>query len=288
MLTYREDYWDDADSKAEFNRLLKDIFNLDLTLWNKKGFWDRRFRPFSYFDRDKLISSVCLYSLDMMVAGKPCQVAQISSVATLPEYRRRGLNRELTEKALAWARDTHEFFFLFADEEAVPYYRKCGFRAVDEHKARIKVSGQSSSPGATKLDIEDPDHWKQIGDLAAKRVPVSETLGVTNQRLFMFWCLYWMKDCIHYVAELDLLILYERKGETVIVSDIVGEQIPPFSEIYPYICAATDRAVEFLFMPDRLGLGQLDWVKVTENGTHLLGAFPLESTEFIFPLTAHA
>jgi len=287
-LAYREDYWDDSTQKAEFNRFLKKIFNLDLSLWDEKGYWDRKFRPFSYFDGDKMVSNVCVYSMNMTVESRPCRVAQISSVATDPNYQRRGLSRDLMLKAMDWAREAHDFFFLFADEEAIPFYRKCGFRPVDEYKARLAVSGRRAVPGAEKLDLKNGRHLGLISDIAANRLPVSELLGVTNRRLFMFWCFYFLKDNIYYVSDLDLLVLYERREEVVTVSDIVGKNIPAFTDIYPYIASENDRAVEFLFMPDRLKLHHPDWVKVTENGTHLSGDFPLETGKFIFPLTAHA
>ena len=287
-LLYLEDYWDNDALKAEFNRFLNEIFRLDLSKWDRMGYWDRRFRPFSYFDGDRMVANVCVYSLDMTVAGKACRAAQVSSVATAPDYQRRGLSLDLMNRAIAWARDAHDFHFLFADQEAIPFYRKCGFRTVDEHKTRLTVSGRRAEPGLQKLDLENQRHRELIVNAARERTPVSDRLGVVNWRLFMFWCSYYLKDQIHYMADLDVLVLFERKGEVVTVSDIVGKNIPDFATIYRCISAETDKAVEFLFIPDRLGLNKVERVPVPENGCHLLGDFPLEGEPFIFPLTCHA
>ncbi len=288
-LTFRDNYWDDAQLKQEFIGFLVRIFNFDLTLWDKTGFWDKRFRPFSYFHDKKMVSSLCLYSLDMMVDGKKCLVGQVSSVATLEEYRRRGLNRQLTEKAIEWASGSHDFFFLFADEEAHPFYEKCGFRRVLEHKRCIPVEGKAARPGAQKLDIEHKDHLDLICRCASERTPVSNLLGVKSKELFMFWCLYYLKDNIYYVADLDLLVLCGRKEGVVTIFDIVGRRVPAFSEIYPYISSDEDRLVEFMFMTDKLALGEGGTYEPVEaNGTHLMGAFPLDEANFIFPYTAHA
>lgn len=287
-LTYREDYWGDTASKAEFIRFLKDIFNLDLTFWNRAGFWDEQYRPFSFFDGPTLAANVCVYSMKMSIAGQDCRVAQISAVGTKPEYRRRGLSRDLTEKAIAWARDQHDFFFLFADKEAFPFYAKCGFRLCDEYKARITVKGRSPVSTPEKLEVHCQDHLELINRMAADRISVSKELGVRNRRLFMFWCLYFLKDQVYYLADLDLLVIFERKDDVLVISDMVGREMPPFPEIYPHIAAETDRTVEFLFMPDRLGLEAVEWLKVTENGLHLLGDFPLQGRPYLFPLTSHA
>jgi len=288
QLSYKENYWDDAALKAEFIEFLKRIFDFDLTRWNEMGYWDRNFMPFSYFDGSRMVSNVCIYSLDMMVADKRSRVAQVSSVATLPDYRRRGLGAKLMEKAMEWARSEHDFFFLFADEEAFPLYRKSGFRMVDEFKTQIAVEGSSAAGGAIKLDIEKSDDLKMIERFAAERSPVSNQLGVLNNKLLMFWITYYLSDSVYHIPDLDILVMYRRENETVTISDIVGEKIPSFSDIYPYISDESDRSVEFLFMTDRLQLDDISYIRVEGNGTHLQGNFPLEGTPFIFPQTSQA
>jgi predicted acetyltransferase len=252
------------------------------------GFWDRKYRPFSFFSGNKLVSNVCVYSMDMTIQGEQCLVAQISAVGTLPQYRRKGLSFKLNEKAMDWARNNHDFFFLFADEDAFLYYKKCGFRRVEEYKASVAVSGKVAQPGAVKLNIQNKDHLEQIYRFASDRAPVSDILGVSNRKLLMFWCLYTLKDNIYYIPELDVLILYKRDNGRLTIFDIVGTKIPAFSQIYSYICSESDETIEFLFMVDKLNLGSCRRIRIEENGTHILRNFPLESTQFIFPFTAHA
>lgn len=287
-LTFREDYWDDPQLKRKLIDFLIHIHNLDLSLWGEMGFWDRAYRPFSYFEGDKLVSHVCIYSMNMTVRGRQCKVAQVSAVGTLGEYRRKGLNFRLTQKALAWAQANHDFFYLFADEEAYAFYEKCGFRQVDEHKPTMSVPGGIARPGVQKLDVQNKDHREMMYRFAADRVPVSDLLGVSNEKLFMFWCLYFLTEHIYYIADLDILVLYKRENGLITVFDIVGKTIPSFSEIYRYICSENDKTVVFLFMVDKLNLKSPDQIKFEEKGTHLMGNFPLENSKFIFPLTAHA
>jgi ribosomal protein S18 acetylase RimI-like enzyme len=287
-LSYKEDYWGHPELKAEFIGFLKQIHGLDLSLWDEMGYWDHKYRPFSFFDGNALVSNVCVYSMDMTIRGKQSRVAQISAVGTRPEYRGKGLNLELTQKALEWARDEHDFFFLFADTEAFGFYKKCGFRYVSEYKTSVSISDGTAIPGAKKLDVQRKDHRELIYRLARGRAPVSDIIGVFNPKLFMFWCLYLLKDHIHYIPELDLLVLYKRDNGGITIFDIVGGKIPEFSDIYPYTRGGGDEIVEFLFMADKLKLESSERVRIDENGTHLLGDFPLEDDQIIFPLTAHA
>lgn len=287
-LEYREEYWDSSDLKQKFKSFMIDIFALDLSLWDSRGFWDENFKPYSYFDDSSLVANVCIYSMDMMVGGKRCRVAQISSVGTRPEYRRKGIGFELMQKGLERTREEHEYSFLFADDEAFGFYEKSGFQYTDEYKARINVSGKSPRSGILKLNMERSDDIDTVFNLASEREPVSNILGAFNEKLFMFWCLYALRDQIYYIPDLEILALFKRDKGLLTLYDIVGRKIPTFNEIYPYISDPLDEIVEFLFMADKLRPGKFEEVVVKENGTHLSIGFSLKGTRFIFPYTSHA
>ncbi|MCH7879915.1 MAG: GNAT family N-acetyltransferase, partial [candidate division Zixibacteria bacterium] len=112
---------------------MKRMHGVDLSSWDKLGFWDQKYRPFSYFSGASLVSNVCVYSMEMTIQGKRSLGAQISAVGTLPEFRRQGLSLKLTRRAMDWAHEDHDFFFLFADKNAYQCYDKFGFRLTDEH-----------------------------------------------------------------------------------------------------------------------------------------------------------
>ena len=288
-MEYHENYPHNPVLKNQFLDFLILIFGLDLRPWEKAGYWDTNYRPFTYFQNGRAISHVCLYSMDMTVNGRRTRVAQISGVGTHPDYRRQGLNRELTEKAIAWARPNHDFFFLFSDADAVSFYQKCGFRPVKEQLARTSLEGTSSKPGLQKLDMSSQNHRDMIWKIAQERSPVSDRLGIQMPKLFMFWCMYFLKDSIYYIPELDCLISYTRNDGHLIINDIVGRHIPEFSEIYPFIADENDIEAEFLFMIDKMNLSNTTMASADENNhTHLMGSFPLEGTPFLLPLTCHA
>jgi GNAT superfamily N-acetyltransferase len=288
-LTYRENYWDDPDLKRQFLTFIKSIFNVDMTIWEELGYWDDRFRPFSFYDNGKLISHVCIYSLDMFVNGKRRKVAQVSSVATLEEYRRKGLNLKLSQKAIAWANQEHDFYFLFADTDAYPFYKRVGFRRINEYKIVYPLPGLNPIKGAIKLNMRKEDDRKLAYRIAGEREPVSDVLGFSNKRLFMFRIVYFLKDYIYYLPKFDILILYKRENGVMTIFDIVGKQMPSFGELYPYISDVSDTKVEFLFMTDKMDLDMDESVVIElDNGTHVMGDFPFEGQQFIFPHTCHA
>jgi GNAT superfamily N-acetyltransferase len=284
----RSAYWDDFSSKNAFMEFIETIFGANFRRWDQAGYWDDCYRPFSYFEDGKIVSSVCLYSLDMMVQGRLRRVAQISGVGTVPASRRKGLNRELTEIAMNWASAGHDFIFLFSSEEGLPYYERTGFHAISENRVRIRAPRCQKVSRIDSLTIEDKGVLQKVFDLASDRVPVSDVLGILSPKLLMFHVLYTLKNCIYYVPQLDAVVFYKRKDGCLKVFDILSRREIPFGEIYPFIADESDQEVEFLFMTDKLGLDEFETVENRENSVFVHGAFPFQDGCFQFPFTAQA
>ncbi len=287
-LEFRTDYWDDRRARAEFQAFIRQIHGLDFSLWQDMGCWDPLYRPFSSFDGERLVASTCLYSMDMVVRGQRRRVAQISGVGTLPEYRRRGLNRRLTERALEWARPDHDFVFLFADEEAFPFYAATGFRPVQEQAPSVLAPPVSPRAGLEPVDPTDPAVFAALRRAAERRCPVSRQLGVLNVELLLFHALYPLRGFLYSLPALGLFLAFTRDEDGVRLFDLVGERVPAFAELWPYLSEGRAERVEFRFPPDQLELSELEWAPLLGNGTHLRGDFPLEGEPFLFPFTAHA
>ncbi|MEZ5358899.1 MAG: GNAT family N-acetyltransferase [Candidatus Zixiibacteriota bacterium] len=289
--TLHIDYWRDTKLKSHFISFLDFIFGLNLTAWDTAGYWDYdNYHPFTYFDdTGNIISHVCMFSLDAVIDGKPAKLGQFSGVATLEEYRRQGLNRELTTIALDRFKIDHDFFFLFSDTNAVAFYQRCGFRPVREHKFVTKISPRPAQSGIYKLNMDDPKDRKRVYELASRRAPVSELWAIQHPKLIMFWCLYGLKNMVHYIPGLDCIVLFAHKNNRIIVYDIIAEQMPTFNQIYPYLSGESSDRAEFLFMVDKLNLENISTEPADEdNNTHLMGECPVEHKPFIIPLTAHA
>ncbi|MCP3994630.1 MAG: GNAT family N-acetyltransferase [bacterium] len=285
-LELKTHYWDDAEAWEAFRKFIVDIFGLDFAQWKSCGYWDHAFTPFSFFDGDRLVASVCIYLLDAVVNGKNTCIAQISSVGTLPEWRRKGLSRQLTDIGLQWAQGKHDGLFLFAAEEAIPYYEHCGFRAVDEFVETTRIRPVSNRAGAVKLDPGVEQDLDRIYEYARTRTPVSDRFSFLNAKLVMFHVLYRLRACIFEIPDLDCLVFCERSRGILSVFDIVGQRVPGFEEIYPYVAGENDAVVEFHFAADKLGLTDTATRKLIGNNPFVRGAFPIDRP--VFPFTARA
>jgi GNAT superfamily N-acetyltransferase len=287
-LTYRAHYFDDPVHRTEFKRFMHMIHQLDLTVWEQYGFWDPAcYTPFSIFDGARIVSTVNIFTMDLVVQGQVRRVGQISGVGTDPAYRRQGLARHLTGAALEWAARTCEGFFLFASDEAVALYQLCGFVPVREAAPVLAVTPPRSRSGLRRLYTANDEDRALIHRLARERAPVSRVLGVLTPSLLMYHCLNGMRDHIGYVAELDVLVLFRTDGRRLTLFDVVGPAVPSFEELHPYLAAYPHQEVLLQFEPDLMGV--VPQVRVPQaNNAHVRAPFAMPAENCVFPFVAQA
>jgi GNAT superfamily N-acetyltransferase len=296
-LSFRSHYWDDRPARDAFKRFLVRVFGLDLSLWEREGFWDReRYAPFSLFDGDQITASVCLYSLDMVIGGRRCRVGQFSGVGTLPPYRRHGLARWLTERALEWAAPSHAGFFLFATDEAVPFYARCGFVpvregaptvAMDEPRTKLP-SGAGARSAPRRLDPANPRDVALVYRFASEREPVSDVLGVLDANLLMFHFLYGLRDCAYHAPALDAVLFLRREGRRVTLFDVVARRVPPLSELCDCLPAHPNRELLFQFETDKLSIETFSRTPLPGNNAHVHPTLEMPLAGCVFPYVCRA
>jgi GNAT superfamily N-acetyltransferase len=288
-LAFRFGYWDDGRAKRRFQEFLVSIHGLDLSLWNRMGYWDdESYTAFSLFDGDRLVATTNLFSMEMVVDGARRRLGQFSGVGTAPEFRGRGLNRWLTEQALTSSAATHDGFFLFANEDAVPFYAACGFVGADEAIATLRVTPTIGSTGLQKLDPSSEHDLSLIYRLANERSPVSNLLGTWNAKLLMFHCLYTLRDHLYYVPDLDAVVFFAENNGVLTLHDVVARELPSFDELHPYISGEPHHEVRFFFMPDLMGVEPTEWKPLDGGGLQVLPPLRLPGPTPLFPYTARA
>ncbi len=285
--TLRIAYWQDAAARQAYKDFIRRIHGLDLGAWDRAGYWDDDYRPYSWFLGERLVASLCIYSMPALVNGERCKVAQVSGVGTLPEFRLEGLNRRLHEIALAEALAEHRFAFLYADDDAVPFYRKCGFRPVAVHAAVVPMPAVVPDPAIEKLDVGDPAVRDALYRLASDREPVSRVFSTMNPKLVMFHLLYRLRDCAWRIPALDAVVLMKREGGRTVVYDILARALPGFEALAPFLAAGGAPEVEFRFPVDRLRAPAPQPRELVGRNVHVMGEFEL-GCKPVLPFTSQA
>jgi GNAT superfamily N-acetyltransferase len=273
-------YWDDPASRSAFKNFMSRIFGLDFSEWESAGYWDDRYTPFSYFRGGEVVANVCVYLLDAVIEGRRTRLAQISGVGTLPHKRRQGLSRELTETGLRWARDKHEGVFLFANDEAVPFYEHCGFRAQAEYVQRVAVPTVLPCSGLRKLDCKRQEDRDKLFRYAEGRSPISDRFAILNPKLVMFHALCGLREHVYEIPDLQCAVFFTRSDGCIRLLDVVGARVPKLDRLYPYLAHEEDQAIEFHFFCDKMGVRGAHLAVWPHDNCFVKGSFPLEKPVF--------
>lgn len=284
--TLKTRYWHNQAAMDAFKEFELKIHGIDFSRWESAGYWDDAYTPFSFFEGDTIVANVCVYLLDAIIDGEMKRLAQVSGVGTLPGWRRRGLNRRLTEIGLEWAKGRHDGVFLFADTDAIPFYRSCGFKAIDEYVEIVEAPSVPNRGAVIGLDPEKKHDLEKIHIHAKRRTPVSDKFSVLNEKLLMFHALYGLRNCVYEIPDLGCIIFFIRRDGCLRILDIVGEKIPDFRSLYPYIANENDKTIEFCFHTDKLGISETRTSRLEGNYPFTRNEFPVEDP--VFPFTSRA
>jgi GNAT superfamily N-acetyltransferase len=284
VLEFRSHYFDDSRAKASFERCAKAVFGLDFSLWQAKGLWDDRYRPFSAFKDDECIASICVYPSLMSVAGEKKTGAQLLTVGTLPEFRGQGIQRKIWERARDWIEQECDFVFLFTDEPEAGFYERLGLRRRAEHTEIVPCPECSGETEFSKLDL-DAD-YAVVERLAGEREMVSDRLGFLNPNLLLFMFLYVYRDWTYHLRDLDAVVVAEEAADRVRIHDVVARKMPRLSDIEGFL-ATFGKDVDFLFCTDRLGVEGATYRRVDDGVLIVSDEFDLTGN-FVFPYSIRA
>lgn len=254
QLTLRQDYFDDPAALQALADLLHDVFGIDITLQNRLGGPDPSSMPFGYFDEaGRCVANFSAFSMPLMIEGRVVRAAGFQSGAVRPEFRGRGLYRDLMHRTFAWA-DARQFEAGLLLTDKPDLYRAFGFQVVPQFKFCGHLPASASGKAdARDLDLANADDIKLVSHILAHREPVSGVFAVQRQsEMFLLNTLFDPEIRLWYLPALDAVIAWKIYGDTLQMLDIVARQIPLMADICAALGLQADR-IEVCFPTDRLG-----------------------------------
>ncbi len=251
-LTLRQDYFGDPAAWKGLVDLLEDTFSIDVGIQDRLGGPDPTSMPFGYFDADgRCIANFTAFSMPLIVNGRTVRAAGYQSGAVRPEWRGRGLYRDLMQRAFARTQaEGYELDLLLTDKPAL--YARYGFRSLPQHVfvAEMPKFGNACST-ARQLSLEAPDDLRLIKTLLQNRQPVSAQFAVVRQtEMFLLNASFNAAIRLTALGD-DVVIAWTFDGATLWLLDVVATAIPSLATILSALDIEPDR-IEICFSPDRL------------------------------------
>ncbi|MDD2646307.1 MAG: GNAT family N-acetyltransferase [Bacteroides sp.] len=202
----------------QFNELLRYVFQVTNSELEESGYEDGEIikakRPilqnaevFGWFNKDQLVSQICIYPCQVNIHGKIFQMGGITGVGTYPEYTNMGLMSDLIRRSLEKMKESQQLVsYLYP--YSIPYYRRKGWEIMSDH-ITFKIK-----------DTQIPDYNKIKGFVEREDVDHPDVLKVYDQfahsnhgalvRSQLEWEEYWRWDN---EEERIAAIYYNMKGE---------------------------------------------------------------------------
>jgi GNAT superfamily N-acetyltransferase len=271
--------------------LFQKVFGIEtktLTDFYQRGFWSDHYFPYTFFDGEQAVANVSAFPLDMMINGEYKRCAGIQSVMTDPDYRGNGLMKVLFSKMLGDIDKEFEGALLFTSSPEL--YTPFGFNVINQHffKKDYNQHSLKKNPSIRKLEpFNEPDLEILYGILKNKE-PLSKVFALLAYEHPLYFNLYnpWLYEKFFFIEELNTILVFEVKAETLRIFDMISAAIPPLDELCSYIPFHFN-VIEFYFNPEVFKLTDIKEIEYkTENKLMVRGPFPLEKQLFMMPLTA--
>ncbi|TCP58291.1 ADP-ribose pyrophosphatase YjhB (NUDIX family) [Tumebacillus sp. BK434] len=287
-LEFHHSYSDDPAKREALIALFESAFGIPPDFFHDllaKGFWDPTYRPLSYFAGEQAVANVSLFDFPLTLQGKSVRAAGVQSVMSHPDYRGKGLIRQLIAELLNRYEQEYELMFLYAREHAI--YEKFGFRLVAQSHfvcENVPRSARASSaPRGLNVNVE----WdsRLLKDLFANRRPVSNVMGPeTHMSSFFFATLAAPEIKIAYLPDHHAAVAYTVRDGTLHLYDVIGAQIPSLANLLAGLALEVQR-VEIYFTPDLLDIEYTALEPTTDAKLMVRGELP-EQLLFQLPPTA--
>jgi GNAT superfamily N-acetyltransferase len=270
-----------------FIRFVPNVFRtLCFRRWYEYGGWDAGYRAFAIFEGNQIVASASLQRMNLVVEGKRLTGWQFGAVGVLPEWRGRGLQRQIMEHVLAQI-DARDLVFLFANDDVLEFYPLFGFRRVTEWLFGVELSVEPAPCSLRRLTLQAAEDRALLARIAAKAQPVSERFGAERYGGILLW--YWSnfhERNFYYHAGDDAIVVAEEDVEVLRIVDVIAERPIDLAAYLPELTTEPRQHVEFGFTPERYWPSATALCEYLESPLFVLGTGALPAGPFKFPVLA--
>ncbi|WP_234123509.1 GNAT family N-acetyltransferase [Clostridium hydrogenum] len=283
-------YMENEKYRSSFNELAKNTFDIDFERWYKNKLFFNRYVNYSEVYGDKVIANVSINKMELIIDGQKKKALQLGTVMTQPEYRKKGLSRELISHIIEEYKDEYDLIYLLANDSVLNFYPKFGFKKVDETSYKLVAKDVEKKESAIrKLNTEDEEDKKIIKRLVNLRQPISKAFGVCNDIWpLLVYCFYEFKDDLYYLEDEDTIVILQRENEIVNIYDIVSLKAIDLESIIEKVVMLEDKTIELNFVPELCKYKAAKGTKKREDTTlFVIDKDDLLKEEIQFPITSH-
>lgn len=215
-----------------------------------KASWPGGSTPFIIEEQGEIIAHAGVWPLTLMLNGKKHYSASIHGVCVKPEHRGRGHFKQLMQEVMHYVDHHFDSSLLFTEK---PYlYEKYPYKIMlPEYDFVLTQNVKSSSikSDLRVLSLSNQRDLNIVHQLLRDRVPLSDNFSIIDTGNVLF-ILNTLHKKIHYSELLDTIVMFEIKGKTLYLTEVISKKQHQLSEIISTIPGNFDKII-LQFCPDR-------------------------------------
>ncbi|MGG0458644.1 GNAT family N-acetyltransferase [Bacillus mycoides] len=248
--------------------LFEEVFGITsqtLHDFSEKGYWDYTYKALSFLQDDKAIANVAAFSLPLLINGEKICAVGIQSVMTHPNFRRRGLMKQLFSKMIEEIDEQCECAVLFTENPEL--YKPFGFQIVQEYLMTVSYENKSDKDSQLKkLDFYNEEDRQLINEIIENSQRLSNMFSTLNYQPSFYLNIYDLKwnEKLYYSKKLDAMIVYEVENEKLKLYGVFAPVLPILDELCEEISESFTE-IEFYFCPDQLGIDDVQYTELQSS-----------------------
>jgi predicted N-acetyltransferase YhbS len=220
------------------------------TRWRDHGGWTDDYEVFAIVDGGKIVSTIGRSRMQLVINGEDQMGYQLGAVATLESYRRQGLARRLMHRVIDELDEPEQPIILFANNSALDFYPRMGFKRIPQRRSTAKVFIEPSSTHAPRFDPSSAADRSRLANLCARARPSRGPLAARDYHWILLWNLICGPATAFWLREDDALVATSVEKERLVIHDVIATRPFDLESVIPALITQPVMELEFLFDPE--------------------------------------
>ncbi len=225
-------YMLNSDMRHMLNHLAQNTFGITFEPWVTKQYFRGEYIPYSYIEDGKMLSNVSVNRMQFMQNGVKRNYIQIGTVMTEGSHRKQGLASRLMQHVIRQYASGCDGMYLFADLNALDFYRKLGFQEGMQYQYHLKeslCSGVRTKEAFVPVKENDVVLRRKYEDAVQNGASFSSLEQTNRFGLQMFYTAD--LDQVFYAKDLDCFVVMEEEDDTLFLQSVVCRKKTAMKEI---------------------------------------------------------
>jgi len=284
------DYMKDADKRHLLNELTQKTFGFDFENWVLGGYFEGDYIPYSFMEDGKIIANVSVNRMSFIQNGIQKNYIQLGTVMTDEAYRKQGLGKKLMNHIIEEYKDKCDGFYLFANLDALDFYRKVGFVEGMQYSYSLKkgyLLDKSKVTPFTKVEQTMKNKYMDY----VRNSAVNSSLEQSNKFGLQMFYTAGMEN-VYYAKDIDCFVILEEEENTIALQSIIAKEQISLKEICSRIDGKYD-SIRLGFVPHGKEKSMCDIMKYDGGEDYRLFYLgneleSIEKEQLYFPELSHA